>query len=245
MTDESYNNQESAIKAPFSLRPKIDRGSVPIIFWNLLPFAGVAFLKWEPVSIFIFYALETIIVGLFNVLKLLVVYKYGMPTKPGEEGVSGLGIIPFFIVHYYFFVFIQLSVFFPTTKLYHTGSGPTTLIGTLWHFINNSSTGVALPSFILSCAMLFFTDFLGKGLYKTRSMGEQMFEPYPRIFVQQFVVIVGSFLYAVTGAGVSVLFVFVAFKLYFDLLLKDLSIESLVNLQKMKEEEEKQKAHKA
>ena len=50
---------------------------------------------------------------------------------------------------------------------------------------------------------------------------------YPRIFVQQFVVIIGSFLFTMSGSGWAVLIVLVLVKTYFDLVLKDVSLSEL------------------
>jgi hypothetical protein len=55
-------------------------------------------------------------------------------------------------------------------------------------------------------------------IYEKRTMIEQMFEPYPRIFIQQLVVILGCYIFRSTGNNYSVLFVFVAAKMFFDLL---------------------------
>jgi hypothetical protein len=59
-------------------------------------------------------------------------------------------------------------------------------------------------------------DFFGSGKYKTISMGRLKFEPYMRIFVQQFVVILGS-IFLSFGAGKIFMLVFVAAKIYFEL----------------------------
>jgi hypothetical protein len=59
-------------------------------------------------------------------------------------------------------------------------------------------------------------DFFLSGNYKTISMGRLMFEPYIRIFVQQFVVILGS-MFLSFGAGKVFILVFVIAKIFFEL----------------------------
>jgi hypothetical protein len=59
-------------------------------------------------------------------------------------------------------------------------------------------------------------DFFLSGNYKTISMGRLMFEPYMRIFVQQFVVILGS-IFITFGAGKVFILVFVIAKIFFEL----------------------------
>src|ERR1039458_5462902 len=105
----------------FSFKPRLNRNSVSIILWNLLPVACVLFLGWQPLYIFICYALETIVIGIFNIFKMLTVYRYGLPDPPEQRGTGGLGMIPFFIFHYFFFVFGQLTLFFSVSAFKYTG----------------------------------------------------------------------------------------------------------------------------
>lgn len=218
---------------------RLDLGAIPIILWNLTPLAGVLFFGWKPITVFICYALETVVVGLFNVLRLLVVYRYGLPPKPTETGVKGLGIIPFFLVHYYFFVFVQLTVFFG----FGEGNiflGPFKAIAT---FMDTRSTFVALAIYVANCTALFVNDFMLTGAYKNRTMAEQMFEPYLRIIVQQFVVILGSMFFQLTGSGWPVLVIFIAFKMYLDLLIRSAGfMDWLKAMQAKAEAEEKRKS---
>jgi|ERR1043165_2539872 hypothetical protein len=223
---------------PNLFKPKLDISGLPVILWNLVPFAGVLFWGWKPESVFVCYAMETVIVGLFNVIKLLVVYKYGLPPKPDETGVSGLGIIPFFLVHYYFFVFVQLSIFFSGVDIPVTGNqAPWPFTGAInlgRYLLGSGVYNSALALFVLTCALSFARDFMLSGRYTRVTMGEQMFEPYPRIFLQQFVVIIGGFIFSITGNGYPVLVIFVLLKIYADLVLKDLDLVAFAKMAKQK-----------
>lgn len=225
-------------EAPFSLYklPKLNKASIPVILWNLFPVFGVVFLSWDPASVFICYALETIIVGAFNVLKMLAVYKYGLPPKANETGLNGLGTIPFFIVHYYFFVFVQLTMFF--SGRFDT-LGPRALIEQIQGYFWQSSFSTALGVFIINNMLQFINDLFVTDKYTKRTMSEQMFEPYPRIIIQQVVVIFGGFIYSITGFTWPVLIVFVAVKIYVDLLVVNLDIRQL--LEKLKKIEARNK----
>jgi hypothetical protein len=61
-----------------------------------------------------------------------------------------------------------------------------------------------------------FIPFIVSGKYKETSMMQIMFEPYGRIFIQQFTVILGSMLLTF-GGGKGFIVVFAAAKLFFDL----------------------------
>lgn len=164
---------------------------------NIVPLLGVFFLGWNPLSIFIVYALETIVAGLFNILKLYFVIKYTTVKDPTATGVSGWGVIPFFIFHYYFFVAVQLIIFFSFTGVL----SKTDLFGkseSLWESLFKGEALYALGSFILGYSYSFLNDFFVPGEYRKITETKQFFEPYKRIFVQQFVVILGCFVFVIT-----------------------------------------------
>ena len=186
-------------------RPKLDKASIPIILWNLFPVMGVVFLGWKPESVFVCYALETIIVGLFNVLRMLAIHYYGTRDIKLNDP-AGLWLIPFFLVHFYGFVFIQLGIFFDN-DLFQTFSG----------IIHQRSYLTALGAFLLNNIVDFTRGFILNGIYNKRTMRQQMFEPYPRVILQQFVVMFGGFIFDITGNGYPVLIVFVGSKIYVDL----------------------------
>ncbi len=187
-------------------RPKLDKASIPIILWNLFPVMGVVFLGWKPESVFVCYALETIIVGLFTVIRMLVIHYYGTRDIKLNDP-AGLFLIPFFLVHFYGFVFIQLEIFFQDG-----------LFETLGRFLKERAYLMALAAFLLKNTLDFTMEFILKGIYNKRTMRQQMFEPYPRVILQQFVVMFGGFIFDITGNGYPVLIIFVGIKMYVDLM---------------------------
>ncbi|MFN8288483.1 MAG: DUF6498-containing protein [Chitinophagales bacterium] len=205
-----------SVHRPNPFIPKLDRSSLPIVLWNLTPFIGVVAFGWAPISVFICYALETIVIGIFNVFKLIAVNYFGLPPASDEKGVQGLAVIPFFLVHYYMFVFIQLSIFFPMAGT--DGLGPIDFVKKIFSFTANADYNVALGLFVVNNAYLFVTDFILPRAYEKRTVLQQMFEPYTRIFVQQFVVILGAMVYTVFGSGLFVLILLVVIKTWVDLL---------------------------
>ena len=219
--------QQEMTPAPqINLKPRLNRESIPLIAWNLFPLFGVLALGWKPENVFILYALETIVAGAFNVLKLIAVYRHGQPPSASETGVNGVGIIPFFIIHYYMFVAIQLSIFFDGS----TGTfGPLGVIHHIIQYLGQDSFNASLGVYIMNSAWLYFGDFLQSGKYTRRTMSEQMFEPYPRIFIQQIVVIMGGFIFSVTGNAYPILFLFVGIKMYADLLLQGFDLSEYLN----------------
>ncbi len=85
-----------------------------------------------------------------------------------------------------------------------------------------------------------FFEFFNDGAYKKISLGRQMFEPYLRIFVQQFVVIAGSF-FLVFGAGKIFILIFVLVKIFFELFV---NLSRLLALAEKKQRLKEEREHK-
>ncbi|CAN5248382.1 hypothetical protein BH09BAC2_BH09BAC2_23070 [soil metagenome] len=197
---------------------KLDMQSIPVIFWNLFPVIGVLFLGWKPESVFICYALETIVVGVFNIFRMLAINYYNTDGKVKKSGLMCLAMICFFILHYYFIVFIQLFFFFKDSFLYDG------LLPALSSIMQDKSYLICLTVYVLVNISSFANIFIGKGLYAKQTMGRQMFEPYVRFFILQPVVMFGNFLFAITGNGYPVLIIFVAIKMVLDLFTTNVEI---------------------
>ncbi|MEO7307068.1 MAG: DUF6498-containing protein [Ferruginibacter sp.] len=190
-----------------------------LIIVNLIPLYGVWFEGWNASEVFLVYCLETVIIGIVNVLKMACVTIFVRPKDVWQNGgsttmQSGWFFIFFFIIHYGFFVFVQTQIFFNVSGLIPDGS----------FFMNYSKIPGLLGNNGKLLLLIFITyytlqtvfDFFQSGKYKDISMGRLMFEPYMRIFVQQFVVILGS-IFLSFGAGKVFILVFVIAKIFFEL----------------------------
>jgi hypothetical protein len=190
-----------------------------LIVINLIPLYGVWFLGWDAKHVFIVYAMETVIVGIINVLKMIFITlfvkkKDVWENNGGSSKQSGWLFIFFFIAHYGFFVFVQTQLFFKSSSI---GKDDSLLFNyaKIPSILGNDGKIVLLIFILYYTAQTIFT-FLGNGIYKTISMGRLMFEPYVRIFTQQFIVIIGGICLAF-GAGKIFILVFVVVKIFFEL----------------------------
>ena len=77
----------------------------------------------------------------------------------------------------------------------------------------SSSATYWLGSMVLSYLLIMMKEFILSGKYKTIPMSALMFEPYERIIIQQFTVIVGS-LFLGLGAGKIFVSIFAAIKIW-------------------------------
>ncbi len=190
-----------------------------LIVVNLIPLFGVWFEGWDAKQIFTVYCMETVIIGIINVIKMTCVTLFVRKKDVWENGggtsmQSGWLFIFFFIAHYGFFVFVQTQIFFavsglmPDSSLILKYSKIPELLG--------ENGKLLLLIFIAYYTVQNIFGFFFTGIYKTISLGRLMFEPYMRIFVQQFVVILGS-IFLSFGAGKIFILIFITAKIFFEL----------------------------
>jgi hypothetical protein len=200
------------------LKRKLTRGDYFAIIANLVPVFGVWFLGWSGTDVFIVYALETLIVGMLVLLRMAVItmargkdlwYNQGTATP-----VSGLFFMVFFTMHYGLFAAVQTAIFSESANIIPPGGG-------MLHFFFNWYTyitpdiAIMLGVFIVSYLFRSFVPFIVSGQYKTIPMMLVMFQPYGRIFIQQFTVILGS-MFLTFGFDKGFIFVFAMAKILFE-----------------------------
>lgn len=196
-----------------------------LIIVNLVPLYAVWFSGWNAGQVFLVYCLESVIIGLFQLVKLLILTQtkktdYWNAGTPNETKQSGYLFVFFFLVHYGFFICIQLFLFLHITAIQKTIGEDVGVFQFLFHFpryMQQSSLWLLLL-FTASYALLTVKDFILTGAYKIADMNVIMFQPYMRIFVQQFTVILGS-LFLGFGAGKIFMLVFVTAKIFFEILI--------------------------
>lgn len=203
------------------LKRKLSGADLLLIAANLLPVYGVWFLNWHPTEAFIVYALETLLVGIITILKMLVItfvrkkddwYANGTTTRQ-----SGFFFILFFIMHFGLFALVQTTIFSQAANIAPPGSGFFHFFFNWYQYINKE-IALMLGSFIIGYLSKSFVPFIINSEYKTMSLILVMFQPYGRIIIQQFTVILGSMFLAL-GAGKAFILVFALVKVFFDLLI--------------------------
>lgn len=168
-----------------------------IIIGNLIPVAGVLFLGWSAGQILVLYWIETVVVGLLTLPRIL--------TAQGpinERAVFSGTSIPyrvliaaFFVVH--FGAFCAMQGFFAAmlTTMAESGftggevEGPSLVIRALladWN-VRIAAVGVAAVQLFL-----FWREWVASGLWRRSEPAIEMGRPYGRIFVMQFAVIFGA-----------------------------------------------------
>ncbi|KAB1186752.1 MULTISPECIES: DUF6498-containing protein [Haloferax] len=194
---------------------------------NVVPLVGVVWFDWSLKALLVAYWLESGVVGLLNVPKILAASGSGEggssitatingrqvdlspPENPRDElhfYVSNAPIAGFFAMHYGVFWVVH-GVFVWTFDAFAVGDvGGVPLV----------PVGIAAGATLLSHGGSFVVNFVGHEEYRTISPGAQMSEPYRRVIVLHLTIILGAFLVAASGAPAAALVVMVVVKTALD-----------------------------
>ena len=174
-----------------------------LVVANLIPVAGAAFLGWELSDVMVLYWAESAVIGLFNIAKIAVIGRW-----------AALFAGPFFAGHFGAFMAVHFLFVYTIFVEGFRGSGPSgSLSEVLSLFIG---LWPALLALVVSHGFSFFFNFLGKGEYRRRTVGNQMNEPYSRIVFMHFVLIFGGFLAMVLGEPTIVILIVIGLKILLD-----------------------------
>ena len=176
-----------------------------LIIANLVPVAGAVFLGWKLSDVMVIYWAESAVIGLFNLCKIAVIGRW-----------SALLAGPFFLGHFGAFMAVHFLFIYTIFVEGIDGAGTSggdlsevaRLFITLWP---------ALLALLLSHALSFFINFMGKKEYQGRTVSQQMHEPYGRIIFMHMVLIFGGGLTLVLGGATPVLLAVIALKVLFDI----------------------------
>lgn len=184
---------------------------VALLVANLAPLYGVFVLGWEVFPLVLLFWIENIIVGLFNILKILC-------ARPDDKAwwVGKLFLIPFFAVHYGGFTAVHGVFVFalfggaanisPSDMSVATAVDSIRSFGVLW----------AAIALLASHGFSFVTNYLGAGEYRNADPKILMGQPYARVVVLHITIIFGGFLMMALGSPRAGLVLLVVLKVVMD-----------------------------
>jgi hypothetical protein len=177
---------------------------------NLVPLAGVLFFGWSVFATLLLFWVENVIVGGFNVLRML----WAQPDNPLIWAAKA-GTIPFFIVHYGIFTTVHgvfvLSLFGGINQ--RGFPGPSAFL----HAVQGAGIWPAALALAASHGVSFAVNYIGAGEYRTAALATLMARPYGRVMVLHVVILGGGFLVQSLGAPVAAIAVLVILKTGLDL----------------------------
>ncbi|HZX19699.1 MAG TPA: DUF6498-containing protein [archaeon] len=192
---------------------KRDLTIIPLILANVVPLIGVLFFNWSILFVLLYYWLESVVVGFFNVLKMAMASTESVQVSGGIAKAIPIGIklfmIPFFIVHYSGFMLGHL-IFIFVLGTFFSNNVPINILDIITVFS-------AAISLFISHGISFLTNYVGKKEYLNTSIHQQMFAPYGRIFVMHITIVIGAFFVVFTGIPAALIVLFIALKTLVDI----------------------------
>ncbi len=182
---------------------------------------GILLLGWQADAIVVAYFFETVIIGLFHIIKMLIVYFAGRQQQsvirnasPGEQKQNGFAMIPFFCFHYFFFLFVQ-SVFMFTFINDDVGSS-FNVIGNYAAMLRRADVQQAVMVSGFTHAAMLLRDFILPKTYHEYSLAGLFFQPYGRVVLQQVVVILSGFFFMLFKGAVVLAVLLILFRTALD-----------------------------
>ena len=192
------------------LRPSF----IALIAANLFPVYGVVFLRWEVFPLLMLFWLENIIIGVYNVLRMLL-------AAPGEAAGWGekLFVIPFFCVHYGMFALGHGLFLFGVFGGYFMGDMPFPPdAAVVLQIIREAQVEWAILALAVSHGLSFVLNYIGRGEYRQASAGQLMAQPYARVVLLHVTIILGGFLVVALQSPIAGLLFLVVLKTALDIL---------------------------
>ena len=176
---------------------------IPLVLANLIPLAGVLFLKWDLFYLLLVYWFESAVIGFYNILKMIVIGRW-----------LAIPLVLFFMVHYGGFMYGHMLFLVSFFGPKGVASFRFPLVVFRDYFFD---VAIAVIFLLLSHGFSFFYYFLGKREYLSSSLEKQMRAPYQRIILMHLTVIFGGWAVMIFGAPIGALVIMVFLKIAIDL----------------------------
>jgi len=180
-----------------------------LIAANLVPLVGVVAFGWTVFSILLLYWCENVVVGAFNILRML-----AAAPKDVVVDIGKLFFIPFFAVHYGMFTMVH-GIFVLT--LFGPGGNVSPSPARFLSAVRDAGIGYGALAIVLSHGFSFVHNYLAGGEFRRASLQRLMAQPYTRVMVLHATILLGGFAAKAAGAPALALLLLVVLKTAIDL----------------------------
>ena len=186
------------------------------VLWQVLLFTIMLVSGWAtPTEIVIIYAIETVIIGAFHALKMLIA-GFGSTRN---SGVNALGWTLFFAIHYGFFTFIQTTFFFVFLSMSDDRIVDDFGLQNFQTALGFEGVQIAIAVLSVSLLIRLYRNFIRPARYLTVDIKSYMFVPYLRIVIQQFVAILPGFFIIFFDGGYVAAFILILLRAILEMFL--------------------------
>jgi len=198
---------------------------VILIASNLIPLIGVLFFDWNAVLVLALFWIENLIIGGFNVIKLISLSVYNKELK-------ALFLSLFFIIHYGLFCtghgtllwnILNLgdveNVNYISSILGNFGALFDKAANVLFAFIDKFKPQIwfGITAITISHLVSFVENFILRGGIFTAKANKLMAEPYTQVIVLHVGLLIGALAAEKFGSPLWLLLIIIAFKISMDI----------------------------
>jgi hypothetical protein len=196
------------------LRLSLKKASLPsvliLILANLVPIYGIVLFQWQVFPILFLFWLENVIIGVFNVFKMLMVAQ-----SNGGTWAKKTGAILFFCFHYGMFTLVHgVFVFVIFGFGAPFGGVPDGAVVTRSFFDYHIEW--AILGLLLSHGISFLFNYVRNREYEQYTLDQLMGQPYERVVLLHMTIIGGGFLLSIWHSPAVGLFVLLFIKIFMD-----------------------------
>jgi len=178
--------------------------TITLIIANLAPVGGTVFFGWNLGEVMVLYWGESAVIGFYNLIKMAVISRWLVLFS----GPFFLGHFGGFMAVHFLFIYTFFVAGIDSTDTGDNLAKVAQLFFDLWP---------ALLALFVSHGVSFYANFLGRREYQTRTLKDQMTEPYKRIIFMHFAIIFGGGLTLTIGSPALVLLLLIALKTFVDI----------------------------
>ena len=172
----------------------------------------------DPFALVMAYFLETLIIGVLHAYKMSYVIRKGR-TQQQIRTKQAFGKIIFFLFHYSFFVAVQSIFVFAIFQFADTNiKEPFNLIANYKYVLTLKGIGYGLLVLLFFLSIQTYISFFKTRMYDLYTIDRMFFQPYLRIFIQQFTVILALFFLVILPSGIMAALILILLRLFVDLI---------------------------
>ncbi len=183
-----------------------------LVVANVIPLAGVVVFGWDVFVVVFLFWLENVVVGFFNLLRMLWVER-GAERFP----LAKLVVMPFFLVHYGMFTAIHgVFVLVLFGGMMQRGAAFPS-VQTVVDIVAQYHLWIAVLALFASHGYSFVANYVAQQEYRRVTLRDLMGQPYGRVVVLHLTILFGGFLAMVLRQPVVGAFLLVVLKVGLDL----------------------------
>lgn len=172
-----------------SLLSRWTSSATALVLANLVPLAGVLLFGWDVFVVVFLFWLENVVVGFFNLLRMLWVER-GAERFP----LAKLFVMPFFLVHYGMFTAIHgVFVLVLFGGMADRVSGFPT-VRSVTEIVSQYHLWIPVLALFASHGYSFVANYVARQEYRRVTLQQLMQQPYSRVVVLHLTILLGGFL---------------------------------------------------